>query len=578
MKQMRRFICALLAALMLLSGTALAEASYTAGTYTASANGNNGPVTVEVTFSGTAIESVNVTNHSETAGICDVAMTRIPQAIVNGQTLVVDAVAGATNSSKAILAAVEDCVMQAGGDVEALKVKANDGEAASTETVIINTDVLAIGGGGAGLTAAVRAGQFGVKCVVIEKLAQLGGATAASQGNYAAVDPEKQVPQGIEDSIMLQIQQTYQGGDCKAKLDLVETMAYHALDGVHWLENLGVEFNEQMTTVVGAIWPRTHGAVGKGAAIIEKLKTAAEAYNTDIYMETTATELIVEDGRVVGCKAIGADGTNYEFHASLGVVMCTGGFGKNTEMLKKYNPNIPEGVVSMAHAGATGDGIIMGEAIGANLYGMEYIQMLTTSGAVLTGASIEDVLYINAEGNRFVAEDSRRDMLCNAAFNQTGSVYYVLSDQSLVDRQGNQASVDAAVAEGKVFKADTLEELAGIMGMSAENLTAAVADYNACVESNTPDSFGRYTFNHKLDTAPYYFSTALRPMILYTCGGLEINAAAQVLDAQGRPIPGFYAAGEVAGGLHGSNRLAGNGISEPVIFGQIAVESMMADQ
>lgn len=578
MKQIKRFACALLAILMLVSSVALAEASYTAGTYTASANGNNGPVTVEVTFSDSAIESVTVKEHAETAGICDVAMERIPQAVVDGQTLAVDAVTGATNSSNAILAAVEDCVLQAGGDVESLKVKTAETETTAVETVVVNTDVLAIGGGGAGLTVAVRAGQLGAKCVVVEKLAQLGGATAASQGNYAAVDPEKQVPQGIEDSIMLQIQQTYQGGDCKAKLDLVETMAYHALDGVHWLEDLGVEFNEQMTTVVGAIWPRTHGAVGKGAAIVETLKAAAESYNTDIYMETTATELIIEDGRVTGCKAVGTDGTNYEFHASLGVVMCTGGFGKNNEMLRKYNPNIPDGVISMAHAGATGDGILMGEAAGANLYGMEYIQMLTTSGAVLTGASIEDVIYVNAEGNRFIAEDSRRDVLCNAAFSQTGSVYYVLSDQSLVDRQGNQESVDAAVAEGKVFKADTLEELASVMGMNAENLTATVADYNASVESGAADAFGRYTFNHKLDTAPYYFSAALRPMILYTCGGLEINAAAQVLDAQGHPISGLYAAGEVAGGLHGSNRLAGNGISEPIIFGQIAVESMMADQ
>ena len=220
----------------------------------------------------------------------------------------------------------------------------------------------------------------------------------------------------------------------------------------------------------------------------------------------------------------------------------------------------------------------MGEAVGASLYGMEYIQMLTTSGAVLTGASIEDVVYINREGNRFIAEDSRRDVLCNAAFAQTGSVYYVLSDQSLVDRQGNQESVDASVEAGKVFKADTLEELAVIMGMDPSNLVAALSEYNSCVESGTPDSFGRYTFNHKIDTAPYYFSTALRPMILYTCGGLEINSAAQVLDAEKNPIPGLYAAGEVAGGLHGVNRLAGNGISEPIIFGQIAVESIMANQ
>lgn len=578
MKQIKQLVCTVLVVLMVFSGAAFAENTYTAGTYTASANGNNGPVTVEVVFSANAIERVNVTEHSETAGICDVAIERIPQSIVDGQTLAVDVVSGATNSSKAILAAVESCVLQAGGDVEMLKQKKTEAKTSTAETVIVNTDVLAVGGGGAGLTVAVRAGQLGVKCVVIEKLAQLGGATAASQGNYAAVDPEKQVPQGIEDSIMLQIQQTYQGGDCKAKLELVETMAYHALDGVHWLENLGVEFNEQMTTVVGAIWPRTHGAVGKGTAIVEKLKAAAESYNTDIYMETTATELIVENGRVTGCKAIGADGTNYEFRASLGVVMCTGGFGKNNEMLKKYNPNIPDGVISMAHAGATGDGILMGEAVGARLCGMEYIQMLTTSGAVLTGASIEDVIYINAEGSRFIAEDSRRDVLCNAAFNQTGSAYYVLSDQSLVDRQGNQEAVDAAVAEGKVFKADTLEELADIMGMKAENLTAAVADYNASVETGATDTFGRYTFNHTLDSAPYYCSAALRPMILYTCGGLEINAAAQVLNEQGNPIPSLYAAGEVAGGLHGSNRIAGNGISEPIIFGQIAVESMMADQ
>lgn len=577
MKNTKRILAVALSLMMAVAGSALAE-NYTAGIYTASANGNNGPVKVEVAFSGDSIESVTIVEHGETAGICDVAVERIPAKIVEGQTLAVDTVSGATNTSKAILAAVEDCAAQAGADVEALKAKTAD-ETAEKKIVAMTADVIAIGGGGAGMTAAVRAGQLGATCIVVEKLAQVGGATANAQGNYAAVDPEKQIPQGIEDSIMLQIQQTYQSGDCQGKLDLIETMAYRALDGVHWLEDLGVEFSDTMTTVVGAIWPRTHGAIGKGTAIVEKLKAAADACGAQFLMETTATELIVEDGRVVGCKAVGADGTEYELRANYGVVMATGGFGKNTEMLKQWNPNIPEGVVSLANAGSTGDGIVMGEAVGASLMGMQYIQMVTTSGAVLTGASIEDVLYFNAEGDRYVAEDSRRDVLCNASFNQPGSVYFVLTDQSLVDRQGNQEAVDAAVAAGTVTKADSLEELAVAMGMDAAKLTAAVEAYNACVDTKTPDAFGRYTFNHHIDQAPFYFSAPLRPMILYTCGGLEINSAAQVLDAAAKaPIPGLYAAGEVAGGLHGVNRIAGNGISEPIIFGQIAVESMMADK
>ena len=614
---MKRFAAVALAALLSVSMIATALA-YTPGTYTASAQGNNGPVTVTVTFDENAITEIKVGNNAETVGIRETAFEQVPTAIVTHQSLGVDVAAGATNSSNAIINAVADCVAQAGGDAEALRAV----EVIAEEEVVLKdceTDVLVIGAGGAGFSAAVSAAQNGAKVILVEKLAAVGGNTLRCGGAFNTYDPEgqKDIPmtealkQAVEDVLAkentleahaqlkeeVQAQwdaylasgstmlfdtaewhalQTLDAGDYIGDVKMVRALTASTLDTLHWLSDNGVVWTDEVSTVVGALWNRSHQTPnGSGSDIITALQENAIAQGVDLYLETKAEELVMEDGRVTGAILTNAKGEKVTVKAKKGVVMATGGFSANVEMRVKYNGqwgDLGESIKTNNSEGATGDGITMGLAAGANLVGMEWIQLMPlnpVSGGGISGY-VNSVLYHNKEGERFVAEDERRDVLAAGALAQTDKLFYILCDAEEAALRGRTEQVlGYMVSAGMMYSGNTIAELAENCGVPAEALEATVAKFNEAVAADTKDEFGRTTWESAIDVAPFYSST-FSPCVHHTMGGLQINENTEVLDVNGNVIPGFYAAGEVTGGIHGTNRVGGNAVPDALCFGKIA--------
>lgn len=617
---------AAVAVAMLLSVCLCATAlAYTPGTYTASAQGNNGPVTVTVTFDENAITDVKVGQNAETVGIRETAFEQVPTAIVAHQSLGVDVAAGATNSSNAIINAVADCVAQAGGDAEALRAV----EVVAEEEVVLTdceTDVLVIGAGGAGFSAAVSAAQNGAKVILVEKLAAVGGNTLRCGGAFNTYDPEgqKDIPmtaalkEAVEEvlakentseehaELKAEVQaqwdaylasgsdklfdspewhalQTLDAGDYIGDVKMVRTLTADALGTLHWLTENGVVWTDEVSTVVGALWNRSHQTPNvSGADIITALQANAIAQGVDLYLETKAEELIMEDGRVTGAILTNAKGEKVTVKASKGVIMATGGFSANVEMRVKYNgqwSDIGETMKTNNSEGATGDGITMGLAAGANLVGMEWIQLMPlnpVSGGGISGY-VNSSLYFNKEGERFVAEDERRDVLAAGALAQTDKLFYILCDAEEAALRGRTEQVlGYMVSAGMMYTGNTIAELAQNCGVPAEALEATVAKFNEAVAADTKDEFGRTTWESAIDVGPFY-ACSFSPCVHHTMGGLQINEKTEVLDVNGNVIPGFYAAGEVTGGIHGTNRVGGNAVPDALCFGKIAGEIAAAN-
>lgn len=561
------------------------ETLFEAGTYTASAAGHNGDITVEVTVDEYEIKEVKILEHSESPGISDPAIERIPSAIVDGQTLAVDSISGATITSDGIIAAVINALQQAGADIDALSVK-NEGTNIVGETLEYTTDVVVIGGGGAGLAAAVSAHENGAKVIVAEKMPRLGGNTILAGSAFNAVDPERQKKQGIEDSLDKHFTQTYEGGDKVGNTELIRTFVEGAYPTLEWLEGLGLEFEDEVFTVAGGMWPRAHRTIKPlGTGYISTYENYINEHQDDmeILLDTEITELIVKDNRVVGVKGKGLKG-EVIIHANNGVIIASGGFGASRELRDKYNEHWPSltNLKSTNHPGATGDGLIMAEAVGANLVGLEHIQLLplgdpktgSLSGNVNKG--VTSSIFVNKDGNRFVDEGARRDVMTRALMEQEDALMWIVLDSKSYptgDTLNNFGeTIDELIEQGRAFKGETLEELAEKIGVDANNLAKALEEFNEAVEKGEPDTFGRTLFDKKIDTAPFYAGSRV-PTVHHTMGGIEINTSAQVLDVNGKVIPGLYAAGEVTGGIHGSNRLGGNALADIAVFGRIAGES-----
>ncbi|MEG1863617.1 MAG: flavocytochrome c, partial [Oscillospiraceae bacterium] len=447
-------------------------------------------------------------------------------------------------------------------------------------------DVIVIGGGGAGLSAAISAFENGAKSVIlIEKMAALGGNTIRAGGAMNAVNPEKQKKQNIEDSIEKHYEQTLKGGHDVANPELVRVLVENALDAVKWLESYGVEFKPEIGSVVGSMWKRSNQTVAPlGTGYIDGLGKAAKDKGCEIILETKATELIMDGNKVVGVKAEDAK-TNYTLKANKGVVVATGGYAANPEMVREYlsdgvytTKNLPADISTTNAPGLQGDGIKMAEAIGAQLVDMQHIQLLPMpSDRFGPSINVEDSFFINKEGVRYVKEDGARDEICLATFAQTDGQYFMINDGKIIGKDRKTLSgedLDDLIKKGTVVEAPTLEELAKKIGVPADALKATTEKFNTYVDKKTDPDFGRKVWSKKIDTAPFY-ATLRFPALHHTMGGVKIDKAAHVLNADNKPIEGLFAAGEVTGGIHGANRLGGNAITDIIVFGRIAGASVM---
>ena len=561
-----------------------AAVSFTAGTYTTSANGNNGEVTVQVTLSENKIESVFVKEHGETAGISDAAIEQIPAAIVETQSLNVDMISGATNTSKAIIEATKAALVEAGADIEAMmQNKGEAGEKEETKLEDAEYDVIVLGAGGAGLCAAAEASNAGAKVVVVEKMPFAGGNTLLSYAELACPNNWLQKEKGIEDSPEKFAKEMWEGGGSLAKKELVDIIANNATAGAEWLrDEIGVKYQDYLVHEGGHSVPRAVEPVELGAGMIKPLVSYNEKNGVDFMYGTKAEEFVVDqDGKVTGVVVSKGDSTA-TLTAKKGVVLATGGFGANIEMREHYNTRwetLDASVKTTNSPAIVGDGIVMAEKIGANLIGMEHIQLYPFNNPV-TGVfygieapswSGEGLIYVNKDGNRFVNEVAMRDVRAEGILAQGGEVYAIYN-QAVADRLNLEekfaGEYKKCLEDGVFFKADTLEEVAEHFGINGENLVATMDKYNEGIKNNN-DEFGRTTSMVTMEEGPWFILKGV-VSVHHTMGGVEINENAEVMKANGDVIPGLYAAGEVTGGVHGNNRVGTCAISDITVFGRIA--------
>ncbi|MGL4998219.1 MAG: flavocytochrome c [Cetobacterium sp.] len=583
MKNKNLVLALLISALM--SGNLFAS-NYKKGTYIGTSAGYKSQIKVELTVSKDKIEKIEVIEFKDTPLLTDLAKKRIPEDIVKYQTLAIDTVAGATSSSRGVIGAVTNALKVAGADINTLRKNKIEIKHFEPLKPSYSSEVIIIGGGGAGLAAAVSAHENGSKVIVIDKMPQLGGNTLISGAAFNAVNPKKQKPQNIDDSKELFFKQTYEGGDKKADASLVKILTHNATSTISWVENHGVEFQDKIVTALGALHARTHKPVKPvGTGYVEAFRGYLEKNNVEIFTETEALQLIEKDGRIVGVKVM-REGVESNFMASKGVVLATGGFAGNIELRQKYNKNLTEDIPTTNHPKATGDGIKLAETVGANFIGMEHIQLLPIGDPISGSLSgnverqIDNTIFVNMEGKRFVAEDERRDVMTNALFEQTDSTMWLIVDAHSYENENQQnffnESIGELLAKSRAFKGQTIEELAEKIDINPITLKKTIDEYNEGIDKGQ-DKFGRKKYGTKIDKAPYYAGARV-PTVHHTMGGVQINTKTQVLNKDGKVIPGLYAAGEVTGGIHGTNRLGGNALTDINVFGKLAGEEISKEK
>ena len=606
-----------------------AAAAGEAQTLTAKAPGVFGEdVVVEVVADANGIYSVEVTENNETQGIGSIAVAELPAKIVEAQSVEIDGIAGATMTSNAIKTAVAAALAEAGIDPANFAAPEAEAEAepAAAEDALYEVDVVVIGAGGAGMTAAITAHDAGKDVLVLESQAMVGGNSVRSTGGMNAAKTEwqnanefdqaagveatlakvanypdneeiqalgaivaeqwaayQENPEGYFDSTELFRLDTMIGGGAMNNPELVKTLAENSEAAIAWLGELDPQvILHNVAAFGGASVKRIHRPVdadGKvlsvGAYVVPLLKENLDARGVTVLLNTTATEIVLdENGAACGVIATGPDGETVTVNAKA-VVITTGGFGANNDMIASVRPEL-DGFITTNAPGIQGQGIQMAQAIGADTVDLEQIQLHPTvhvegPNAVLIteGLRGDGAILVNQEGQRFFDEVSTRDKVSAAEFEQTGGYAWLIVDSRMSDASN---VIQGYISKGYAVSGETYEELAEAIGAPADVFAATMADWNEKVAAKEDADFGRVSFANPLDQAPYY-AIKVQPGIHHTMGGIKIDSAAQVIDTEGNVIAGLFAAGEVTGGVHGNNRLGGNAVADFTIFGRIAGQS-----
>ena len=547
--------------------------------------GKHGDITVAVTFDAGKIQDIKIVKNAENPILAKKVFTDLKDQVVALSSTDVDLISGATFSAKGFIDAVNDAAKKAGvtlakADKKALKKAARELPKTS------NYDVVVIGAGGAGFSAAITAKNAGANVVLLEKMPAVGGNSLISGAEMNVAKNWVQPKLGInDDSPELHAQDTFKGGDGKGDMKVINVMTHEALDAAKWCRDyLGVRFEDDNLFFFGghsrkrALIPVGH----TGTEFIAKFQAKADELGIPVITNMKAEELIKnKDGRVVGVKAT-MDGSEYTFNAKGGVVLATGGFGANPEMVKKYNPKIDERFKTTDAPGTTGEALYMAERAGAQLVNMGYIQTYPIcdpiSGAIelIADARFDGAIMLNQEGKRFVEELQRRDVLSEAILNQTGRYCWVLwndkigSISNTVKAHANE--YEAFTKQGIMTTCDDLKCIADFTKIPFDQLRKTVKRVSDMAGKGNDKDFNHRSGLVDMQQGKYYVIKAV-PSTHHTMGGVRINEKAEALTAEGKVIPGLWAAGEVTGVTHGTNRLGGNAYTDIIVFGRIAGEA-----
>ena len=611
---MMKRISALLLALVLVLTATVALADTVTGVGTAKGY-NNGDVTVTITVTDGVITSVVAEGVDQTEGIGSKAIEALPAAMVAGNTLNVDVMSTATLTSNAVIEAAKLALTAAGLNPDDYNTKVVE----EAVDAAYDVDVVIVGAGGAGMTAALTAAEAGKKVIILESQPLVGGnsvkatggmnaaktaaqdentfgenagvdkqlAAAASYADNAAIaDLTEKVtvqwkayqenPTGYFDSVELMQLDTMIGGKGVNNPELVATMVNGTADAIDWLKTVNINLTS-VGSFGGASVKRIHRPVNDagqtvsvGSYMIPLLETACnESENITILLETEAKSIIMKDGAACGIVAEGKNGETVTVNAKA-VILAAGGFGANLDMVAELKPEL-KGFMTTNAAGIQGQGIKMAQEIGAAVVDMDQIQIhptvqADTSALITEGLRGDGAVLVNAEGKRFIDEVGTRDVVSAAEIAQTGSYSWLIVDDAMLQKS---AVIQGYVKKGFTFQGATYEELGAAIGVDGAALAETMNTWNSYVEAKNDPDFGRTSFANPLNTAPFY-AIKVTAGVHHTMGGLQINADTQVLDVNGNAIPGLYAAGEITGGVHGTNRLGGNAVADFVVFGRIA--------
>lgn len=543
-------------------------------------DGKHGTIKVEVSFENNEIKDIKVLEQKENEVLAEPVFKELKDTIIASNTAEVDAISGSTVTSNGYIDAVKDAIAKAG---LTLVAKQAAGKGGAEEAAEQTYDVVVIGAGGAGFSAALEAKQAGASVVLLEKMPSVGGNTLISGGEMNAANTWVQEKMGIKDSVDLFVEDTLKGGDNVGDPEMVRVLAENATAAAEWLKNdIKVNFLEDNLFQFGghsvkrALIPEGH----TGAELITKLKTKLDEMGIDLKTNTKADKLLAdESGKVTGVEATGANGSKITFHANKGVVIATGGFGSNVEMRKQYNPEFDEKYMTTDAPGSTGDGIVMAQDLGAALTNMESIQTYPVCNpetgviSLVADSRFDGAILVNQSGKRFVEELERRDVISRGILAQSGGYAYQLWNQDIGDisktAEVHKDEYDMLVKQGVLYKADTLKEAAEFFKIDPEKLQETIDRVNKFAKAGKDEDFNHRAGLKDMSKGPYYIQKAV-PSVHHTMGGLVINKTTQVMNEKGEPIPGLFAAGEVTGVIHGTNRLGGNAIADAITFGRIA--------
>ena len=588
------------------------------GDFTGTAKGFGGDVSVTLTLTDGAITGCTAEGKDETQGVGSEAIAKMPGEIAESGSIAVDGVSGATVTSTAIKEAAAAALTAAGLNPDDYKTAVE--KTGSAEDSTVEADVVVVGAGGAGMTAAITAAGEGKSVVILESQSMVGGNSVRATGGMNAgktvyqdenefgesAGVEKTLktaaekyadnetitalaktvseqwaayqanPTGYFDSVELMELDTMIGGKGINDPELVETLCANSADAIDWLDEHGITLHN-VSSFGGASVKRIHrpvNAEGKtvsvGSYMIPLLQENCEKAGVKMMLDTTATEILTDaNGAAVGVKATGASGETVTVNAKA-VVLASGGFGANLDMVVKYKPEL-KGFMTTNAPGIQGQGIEMAEAIGAATVDMDQIQIhptveANTAALITEGLRGDGAVLINAEGKRFIDEVGTRDVVSAAEIAQTGSYSWLVVDQAMVDAS---SVIQGYIKKGYTVTGATYEELGKAMGVDAAAFAETMDKWNGYVEAKNDPDFGRTSFANPLNTAPYY-AVKVTAGVHHTMGGLKINANTEVLNEKGEVIPGLFAAGEVTGGVHGANRLGGNAVADFTVFGRIA--------